>query len=194
MHSKTFEQHLEDVREVLRHYKKHRVKLTAKKCKLFESQVKFLGKIVSEEGNTMDPEETAPVQALRDRKPKTVGDLRQLLGFLLYYRTYIPSFSQIARPLYVLLSAEKSPEKGEAVKRVTYKKTIEKRRKTAQLQSGQPIVWTEQHQKVLCQLLEFFLHPPIITQILNGPSPCTMMRHKMDWMLFYTRGNKGSWW
>lgn len=45
--SKTFKRHLEDVREMLRWYQNHGVKLTAKKCELFKSQVKFLGKIVS---------------------------------------------------------------------------------------------------------------------------------------------------
>lgn len=87
----------------------------------------------------MDPEEIAPVQALRDRKPKTIGDLRQLLGFLSYYHIYIPSFSQIARPLYQLLSAETSTEK-KTVRRASFKKTGEKRRKTAQIQSSQPLL------------------------------------------------------
>lgn len=46
----------------------------------------------------MDLKEIAPVQAQRDHKPKAVGDLRQLLRFLSYYHTYIPSFSQIVKP------------------------------------------------------------------------------------------------
>ncbi|KAK3539175.1 hypothetical protein QTP86_027606 [Hemibagrus guttatus] len=36
VHSKTFEEHLRDVREVLRRYQRHGVKLTAKKCELFK--------------------------------------------------------------------------------------------------------------------------------------------------------------
>lgn len=54
--------------------------------KVFKDQVKFLGKIVSEDGYCMDPAEIAPVQALKDRKPETVGGLRKMLGFLSYYR------------------------------------------------------------------------------------------------------------
>lgn len=88
------------------------MKLTAKNCELFNAELKFLGKIVSKGGYTMDPKDIAPVQGLRDHNPKTIGDLRQLLGFLSYYHTYIPSFCQIAKPLYELLSARKPSGKG----------------------------------------------------------------------------------
>lgn len=37
------------MREVLRRYQAHGVKLTVKKCEMFKDQVKFLGKIVSGE-------------------------------------------------------------------------------------------------------------------------------------------------
>lgn len=71
VHSKTFEEHLNDMREVLHRYQAHRVKPTAKKCEVFKDQVKFLGKIVSGDGYCMDPAEIAPVQTLRGRKPET---------------------------------------------------------------------------------------------------------------------------
>ncbi|GAA6100330.1 uncharacterized protein LOC120720578, partial [Tachysurus ichikawai] len=109
----------------------------------------------------MDSEEIAPVQALRDRKPKTVGDLRQLLGFLSYYRTYIPGFSQIAKPLYELLSVRKLSENSASRKSHGSKKEGGKGRRTAQLHASQTISWTEHHQNVLSQLLEFLLNPPI---------------------------------
>ncbi|XP_028272704.1 uncharacterized protein LOC114443000 [Parambassis ranga] len=63
VHSKSFDADPQDMREVLHRYQAHGVKLTAK--------VKFLGKIVSD-GYCMDPAEIAPVQTLKDRKPKTV--------------------------------------------------------------------------------------------------------------------------
>ncbi|KAL6463235.1 hypothetical protein MHYP_G00276260 [Metynnis hypsauchen] len=83
VHSGTFEDHLRDVKKVLQWYQQHGVKLTAKKCELFKNQVRFLGKIVSKEGYTMDPAEVAPVQALKDRKPATVGELSLGLYLLL---------------------------------------------------------------------------------------------------------------
>jgi len=35
--------------------------------------------------------------------PKTVGDVRHLVGLLGYYKRYIPDFSRIAKPIYDLL-------------------------------------------------------------------------------------------
>ena len=160
VHSKTFDDHLSDLREVLRRYQAHGVKLTAKKCDVFKDKVKFLGKIVSKAGYTMDPAELAPVQALKERKPASVGDLRKMLGFISYYRPYIPNFSRIAQPLYRLTSAEGTPGTGEQIKWKVKGKG--KQKKSNQLPSSQTIIWTEQHQEVLCQLIEYLLHPPIL--------------------------------
>ena len=158
VHSKTFENHLQALTEVLRRYQKHGVKLTPKKCEVFRSQVKFLGKIVNEDGYTMDSAELAPVQALKERRPATVGELRKLLGFISYYRPYIPNFSRIAKPLYSLLSAENAPQVSNDMKRKGRKQP----NKTNQRPSGHAIIWTEHHQGVVCQLIDHLLHPPIL--------------------------------
>ena len=160
VHSKSFEEHLCDMTEVLRRYQAHGVKLTAKKCEVFKDKVKFLGRIVSKDGYCMDPAEIAPVQALKDRKPETVGDLRRMLGFLSYYRPYIPNFSRIAKPLYSLLSTEKTP--GGRVQGSSVSRGKVKCKRSDQLPSSQPITWTEQHQEVLCQLIEYLVHPPLL--------------------------------
>lgn len=54
----------------------------------------------------MDPADTAPVLALKNNQPKTVGELRKLLGFIFYYHPYVQDFSRIAKPVYDLLSAD----------------------------------------------------------------------------------------
>ncbi|XP_039866235.1 uncharacterized protein LOC120720578 [Simochromis diagramma] len=160
VHSRSFEDHLRDLREVLRRYQEHGVKLTPKKCEVFKDKVKFLGKIVSKDGYCMDPAELAPVQALKNRKPETVGDLRKMLGFLSYYRPYIPNFSRTAKPLYQLLSIGKSQVITD--RRSTVTKHKGQRKKADQRHSSQPITWTEQHQAVLCQLIEHLLSPPLL--------------------------------
>ncbi len=75
VHSPTFEDHLQHVRMVLKRYKQHGVKLTPCKCELFKRNVSFLGKMVSGEGYTVDPKDLAPA---------TVGELRQILGFVIH--------------------------------------------------------------------------------------------------------------
>ncbi|PIK55142.1 hypothetical protein BSL78_07872 [Apostichopus japonicus] len=99
----TFDQHVENLRKVLKRLQLHGVKLKPSKCKLFQRQVRYLGRVVSEEGYKMDPAEIQPVLALKERTPTTVGELRQILGFLGYYRSYVANFSIRARPLYDLL-------------------------------------------------------------------------------------------
>ncbi|XP_035664236.1 uncharacterized protein LOC118407810 [Branchiostoma floridae] len=135
VYSEGFESHVERIRRVLRRFQEHGCKLKPKKCVMFRRQVRYVGKLVTADGYTMDPEDTAAVKAIRDKKPTTVGDVRRVLGFLGYYRTYIKDFSRIAKPLYDLLS-------DSAAK--------------------QPVQWTEEHQDILNQLTEQLTSPPVM--------------------------------
>ena len=161
VHSKSFKDHVEHVRTVLHRYQQHGVKLTPKKCELFKSSVRFLGRIVSKEGHSMDPAEVAPVQALKERCPTTVGEVRQILGFLSYYRSYIKDFSVIAKPLYELLSAP-SPVPVLSQKHKMSKKRKEKTAKQGQLPSSSPVSWTDTHHQVLSHLVDQLSTPPIL--------------------------------
>ncbi|KAK7886457.1 hypothetical protein WMY93_026078 [Mugilogobius chulae] len=154
----TFDDHLRDLRNVLHRYKSHGVKLTPRKCELFKQQVRFLGKLVTEEGYTMDPADIAPVQALKQNQPATVGELRKLLGFVSYYRSYIPNFSRIAKPLYDLLANDKTDNAKQTPKRQTKKKQSS----AGQLPSSHKIKWSPEHQMVLCQLIDFLSQPPVL--------------------------------
>ena len=73
------------------------VKLNLSKCKLAQTEVKFLGHIVSAEGARPDPEN---VEAIVKTKPPTkVKEVRRFLGMCGFYRKHIPKFAQIAIPL-----------------------------------------------------------------------------------------------
>ena len=67
-------------------------------------EVRYLGRVVSGDGHSLDPEDTAAEHNLAKQKPATEGDVRKLLGFLSYYRQYIQDFSRIAKPLYDLMA------------------------------------------------------------------------------------------
>ena len=158
VHSQTFEHHLNDLRQVLQRYQSHGVKLTPRKCEVFRNQVRFLGKLVTKEGYTMDPADIAPVQAMKQRKPTTIGELRKLLGFISYYRSYIPNFSSIAKPMYDLLTAEKC---GKGKPKQT-RQVGKKQSGGGQLPSSHPITWSPDHQQVLCRLIDFLSEPPVL--------------------------------
>ena len=158
VYSKTFEEHVENLRTVLRWLRKHGIKLKPSKCHLFQREVRYLGRIVSQNGHRIDPEGTKAVTSLRQSRPKTVGEVRKLTGLLSYYRRYIKHFSRIAKPLYDLL---KGPdEKGHL------SRTQRERGKTAkqrgQQSSREPVKWTSECWEALEQLITAITNPPVM--------------------------------
>lgn len=105
----------------------------------------------------MDPAEIAPVMALKERRPAKVGDLRQMLGFLSYYRSFIPNFACKAKPLYNLAPPKSEPPDPKVSPVKQQWKT-----KKGHLPSRTPIQWTPEHQEVLNKLIEDLTKPPII--------------------------------
>lgn len=109
--SRSFQDHVQDVRTILQRLRQHGIKLKPSKCEIFRRAVCYLGRIVSAEGSKMDPAEILAVRALKDKRPKTVGECRTVMGLLSYYRQYIRDFSRIAGPLCALLEAEPGADK-----------------------------------------------------------------------------------
>jgi hypothetical protein len=61
IHAKSFEEELRRLREVLQRLSNAGLKLSPKKCHLFQKSVKFLGHVVSGEGISTDPEKIRAV-------------------------------------------------------------------------------------------------------------------------------------
>ena len=80
--SKSFEEHVEHVRKVLRRLRQQGIKLKPRKCKLFQREVCFLERIVSRDGYRVDPSGITAVTSFAEKMPSTVGEVRQLVGFL----------------------------------------------------------------------------------------------------------------
>ncbi len=155
--SRTFDDHVNDVRRVLRRLREHGIKLKPRKCDLFKAEVRYLGRIVSAEGNRIDPADTAAVTALKNKQPSSVGELRAVLGLLSYYRQYIKDFSRIASPLYDLL---KGPGETEILQ--NEKRKWQTKRNSRGVPSSTPIQWTDMHQSVLEQLIDCLTQPPVL--------------------------------
>ena len=103
VYSADFDEHLSATRKVLQRLRSHGVKLHSKKCMLFFSEVSYLGRVISKDGYKMDPKNVEAVVALKELKPKTLGEVRRLVGLLSVYRRFVPNFSRVAKPLYELL-------------------------------------------------------------------------------------------
>ena len=91
-----------------------------------------------------------------------MGEVRKLLGFLRYFRSFIRDFARTAKPLYQLVegSHPSSPTFLNKQKK-NVKQRIRKKKSTSPL-SAQPIVWTQEHQKVLKTLLDCLTSPPVL--------------------------------
>ena len=96
--SKTFEEHLQHLREVLSRLRKHQLQAKISKCHFVRKEIKFLGHLVSVHGMKPDP---AKVKAVMEwRTPRSKRDVRSFVGLCSYYRKFIPHFATKAAPLH----------------------------------------------------------------------------------------------
>ena len=151
VYSKDFDSHLADIQKVLGRLRENGIKLKPSKCELFKNRVKYLGHIVSHDGYQIDTSNVKAINALRQCNPKTVGEVRRLLGLLNYYRKYVENFSKIASPIFDLLKKlESNKTKAKSFK------------KNKQIPSQQLIEWTAVHQNALDQLIDCLISPPVL--------------------------------
>ena len=102
--SKTFEDHLKNLRLVFNKMREAGLKMKPKKCKFCLREVSCLGHIVSDRGVKTDPSKVADV---RDwPTPRSPEDVRRFMGLASYYRRFIKDFAKIAVPLNNLLQKQ----------------------------------------------------------------------------------------
>lgn len=94
---KTFLEALENLKDVFQRLREANLKLKPKKCSLFQTQVTYLGHVVSENGIACDP---LKIQAIEEWPiPSNKSEVRSALGLIGYYRKFIPQFAETAKPL-----------------------------------------------------------------------------------------------
>ena len=82
--SRTFEEHLTRLAAIFDRLLASDLKLSAKKCHLFQERVDFLGHVVSRDGIAVSPEKIKAV--INWERPQNVSELRSFLGLSGYYR------------------------------------------------------------------------------------------------------------
>ena len=102
--SSTWEEHLQHLREVFARLHEHNLSVHPDKSVIGADELKYLGHIISSEGNLPDPEKLAAVATIQP--PDNVTDLRAFLGLVGYYRRFIPQFARLAAPLHHLLKKD----------------------------------------------------------------------------------------
>ena len=99
--SKTAEEHEKHVRQVLERLRQNKLYLNKKKCKFFQTEVDWLGHIVSGDGISVDQSKITAVKEWP--VPKAPKLLMSFLGYAGYYRRFIEKYSHLAAPLTDLL-------------------------------------------------------------------------------------------
>jgi hypothetical protein len=111
--SDTWEEHVEHVDKVLRMLSGCSLMIPPDKYVFGTSIVEYLGhNVVGSHGSTMNEAKVEAIKTLH--VPTNVSELRSILGFLSYYRHFIPGFSSIAAPMTQLLHLGQKFEWGEA--------------------------------------------------------------------------------
>ena len=97
IHTKTWEEHLQRVREVFTRLENANLTARPTKCFIGYDEVEFLGHIV---GNGIVKPKPDKVNAIQQaQRPTTKTQVRSFLGLVGYYRKFIPNFAAVAVPL-----------------------------------------------------------------------------------------------
>ena len=144
IYGRTVSEKLDRIETVFQRLVENGLKLDINKCFFFQRRVKYLGYEISEDGISTDPAKIDVVK--KWPTPTTLKELRSVVGFMSYYRRYVPSFTQQARPLHKLIA--------ELVKKFPGKR----RAKNVQLAE----YWTTECQAAFDSLKEALVTSPVL--------------------------------
>ena len=101
--SRSAAEHEKHVRAVLQRLREHELYAKLSKCEFFKNALTFLGHIVSAQGIQVDP---VKIQVVKEWPvPQNVTHVRQFVGLANYFRKFVMSFSEMAKPLTDLTRA-----------------------------------------------------------------------------------------
>ncbi|KAL8611041.1 hypothetical protein ACOMHN_042657 [Nucella lapillus] len=105
--SKTWEEHMSQLAEVLMRLKQANLTARPTKCQVGFPDLEFLGFMVG--GGAKQPEKSKVEQMISSARPKTTKEVRSLLGLIGFYREFVPNFAAITSPLSDLTKKGQPP-------------------------------------------------------------------------------------
>ncbi|KAH6582544.1 hypothetical protein BASA61_008443 [Batrachochytrium salamandrivorans] len=93
IYSDTMDKHVKQVQSVLGVLRDNGLYCKAEKCHFYQTEIKYLGYIISSNGIRMDPSKISAVQEWPT--PRKVRDLQVFLGFTNFYRSLIKDYSNM---------------------------------------------------------------------------------------------------
>ena len=103
--TETEEGHNKIVKEILKRLEENDLYVKPEKCVWKTKKIGFLGVVIR--SNEIEMEKEKIKRVLGWLVPQTVKDIRKFLGLANYYRRFIKDFTQVARPINVLMRKDK---------------------------------------------------------------------------------------
>ncbi|XP_055585110.1 uncharacterized protein LOC129737961 [Uranotaenia lowii] len=103
--TKTLTDHLRLLREVAKRLRNAGLTISLEKSRFCRKQVMYLGYLLTEHGVQIDQSRIQPI--LNYARPKSVKDVRRLMGLAGFYQRFIPNYSRITANITDLLKKEK---------------------------------------------------------------------------------------
>jgi hypothetical protein len=109
--SKTKEEHDQHLKLVMERLRQAELFVNPKKSEFYQTEVEYLGYTINPEGVKMDTSRVDAISKWKEHPPKTYRDIQVFIGFCNFYRRFIYQFSQVARPILLLLKGMKKGRK-----------------------------------------------------------------------------------
>ena len=158
LHSERTKPLLQYFEIVLQVLQRHQVTVKLKKCRFFPRSAEFVGMDVEADGNRPARSKMQALVDLKDQAPKTLTDLRQLIGLIGFYQDWIANYElRIGR----------------------WRQHIKKLKGTKPTESEIPMAleWVQEDQQLLNKLLDELITRPTLAR----PDYTRRFYLKTDW-------------
>ena len=126
--------HVDAMQWVLKNLRRHGFFTNLKKCRFYQSEIRFLGYVVSTQGVSIEDEK---IKAMKNwPEPKSARDIQVFIGFANFYRCFIQGFTKIAAPLTSMLKTSTTVDQSNLITIDVSNKLDEKSSKARLLKSS----------------------------------------------------------